>query len=425
MNILVLGSGGREHAIIKKISESPLAEKIFCIPGNAGTSEFAENVSLDIKNHETVIEFVKRNNIELTVVGPEDPLTSGIVNSFERAGLLIFGPTKEAADIEASKAFSKDLMKKYIIPTADYMTFTDHNAASDHLRSKKHPVVVKASGLAAGKGAVVCRTIEESLEALGQMMLEKTFGSAGDEVVIEEFMTGEEASVFAVSDGEHYKILAPAQDHKAAYDGDKGPNTGGMGSYAPAPVITPDLMQEIESRIIAPTLNAMKEEGRTFKGVLFAGLMITDEGPKVIEFNCRFGDPETQVILPLLDCDLLDVMIKAAKGEFETNDVLPQKDLHCLSLVLASGGYPGKYSKGYEITGLDQVKGSTSVIHAGTALNDGKTVTSGGRVLNIVSTAGSLSEAKRMSYEAASKIDFTGKYFRTDIGDKGIKRYSV
>lgn len=423
MNILVLGSGGREHAIIKKLSESPSAGKIFCIPGNAGTSELSENVSLDIKDHKNVIDFVRRNEIGLTIVGPEDPLTSGIVNSFEQEGLMIFGPTKEGAEIEASKAFSKDLMRNYDIPTADYRIFKDHKEASDFLRSKKHPVVVKASGLAAGKGAVVCASLKESLEALDQMMVDKAFGRAGDEVVIEEFMTGEEASVFAISDGEHYRILAPAQDHKAAFDGDKGPNTGGMGSYAPAPVITHDIMKMVEERIIVPTLNAMKSEGRTFKGVLFAGLMITDEGPKVIEFNCRFGDPETQVILPLFDGDLLDIMIKSVKGQFNGNGILPQKDMHSLSLVIASGGYPGKYAKGYEITGLDQVKGNTSVIHAGTAVKDGKIVTSGGRVLNIVSTALSLSKAKEMSYEAAAKIDFKDKYFRTDIGDKGILRY--
>lgn len=424
MNILVLGSGGREHAIVKKLSESSFTGKIFCIPGNAGTATLSENVSLDITEHKIVTEFVRKNDISLTVVGPEDPLTAGIVNSFEKEELLIFGPSKEAAEIEASKAFSKELMRKYNIPTADYKTFTDHKDAVAYVRSQKHPIVVKASGLAAGKGAVICASVEESIEALDQMMLEKAFGNAGDEVVIEEFMTGEEASVFAISDGEHYKILAPAQDHKAAHDGDKGPNTGGMGSYAPAPIVTTDLMKKIEEQIIDPTLKAMKAEGRTFKGVLFAGLMVTDEGPKVIEFNCRFGDPETQVILPLLDGDLVDIMIKAAKGKFDCNGVLPQKNAHCLSLVLASGGYPGKYSKGYEITGLDQVKGDTSVIHAGTALKDGKIVTSGGRVLNIVSTADTLLEARRMSYDAASKIDFTDKYFRTDIGDKGILRYS-
>lgn len=423
MNILVLGSGGREHAIIKKISESSSAGKIFCIPGNAGTSELSQNVSLDISDHKTVIDFVKKNGIGLTVVGPEDPLTAGIVNSFEKEGLMIFGPTKEAAEIEASKAFSKDLMRKYNIPTADYRTFTDHKQASDHIKSKKHPIVVKASGLAAGKGAVVSASVEESLKTLDQMMISRTFGSAGDKVVIEEFMTGEEASIFAICDGTNYKVLAPAQDHKAAYDGDKGPNTGGMGSYAPAPVITSKMMNEISARIIAPTLKAMKAEGRTFKGVLFAGLMITDEGPKVIEFNCRFGDPETQVILPLFDGDLLDLIIRSVKGELNKNEILPQKNAHCLSLVLASGGYPGKYSKGYEITGLDQIGGNTSVIHAGTVVKDGKIITSGGRVLNIVSTALSLSEAKKYSYQAASKIEFKDKFFRSDIGDKGILRY--
>ena len=421
MNILVIGSGGREHAILKKLKESKNSGKIFSVPGNAGTAADGENVSLDIKDHLKLVSFVKQNGIGLTVVGPENPLTDGIVNSFRTNGLAIFGPDKEAAELEASKAFSKELMRKYNIPTADYRIFKNAGEAEKYLRSSKHPIVVKASGLAAGKGAVVCMTLEESLAAVGSIMSDRCFGSAGDEVVIEEFLTGEEASVFAASDGKFYKILAPAQDHKAVFDGDRGPNTGGMGSYAPAPVITPELMKEIEETIIAPTFEAMRKEGRPYTGVLFAGLMITPDGPKVIEYNCRFGDPETQVVLPLFDGDLTDLLYKASIGGFDSNGLLPVKNEFCLSLVLASGGYPGKYATGYEIKGLKEASAYADIVHAGTKSADGKIVTSGGRVLNLVSSAPSLIEAKENAYRAASEIEFRDKYYRTDIGDKGIR----
>ena len=421
MNILVIGSGGREHAILKKLKESKNSGKIFSVPGNAGTAADGENVSLDIKDHLKLVSFVKQNGIGLTVVGPENPLTDGIVNSFRTNGLAIFGPDKEAAELEASKAFSKELMRKYNIPTADYRIFKNAGEAEKYLRSSKHPIVVKASGLAAGKGAVVCMTLEESLAAVGSIMSDRCFGSAGDEVVIEEFLTGEEASVFAASDGKFYKILAPAQDHKAVFDGDRGPNTGGMGSYAPAPVITPGLMKKIEETIIAPTFEAMRKEGRPYTGVLFAGLMITPDGPKVIEYNCRFGDPETQVVLPLFDGDLTDLLYKASTGGFDSNGLLPVKNEFCLSLVLASGGYPGKYATGYEIKGLKEASAYADIVHAGTKSADGKIVTSGGRVLNLVSSAPSLIEAKENAYRAASEIEFRDKYYRTDIGDKGIR----
>ena len=421
MNIFVIGSGGREHAILKKLKENKSAGKIFCVPGNAGTESDGENVSLDIKDHLKLVTFVKQNGIGLTVVGPENPLTDGIVNSFRTNGLAIFGPDKEAAELEASKAFSKELMRKYNIPTAAYSIFSEQEEAEKYLKSSKHPIVVKASGLAAGKGAVVCMTLEESLAAVRSIMSDRCFGSAGDEVVIEEFLTGEEASVFAVSDGKFYKILAPAQDHKAVFDGDRGPNTGGMGSYAPAPVITPGLMKKIEETIIAPTFEAMRKEGRPYTGVLFAGLMITPDGPKVIEYNCRFGDPETQVVLPLFDGDLTDLLYKASIGGFDSNGLLPVKNEFCLSLVLASGGYPGKYATGYEIKGLKEASAYADIVHAGTKSADGKILTSGGRVLNLVSSAPSLIEAKENAYRAASEIEFRDKYYRTDIGDKGIR----
>ncbi|HQO09880.1 MAG TPA: phosphoribosylamine--glycine ligase [Clostridiales bacterium] len=422
MNVLILGSGGREHAIFEKIRESSSAEKIFCIPGNAGINDSAITADIAVSNHRELIDFAKSNNIELTIIGPENPLTRGIVNDFESEGLTIFGPSREASILEASKAYSKELMRKYGIPTAEYKIFTDHTDAENYLRSHTHPIVVKASGLAAGKGAKVCTDLEQSLKAIREIMVEKCFKDAGDEVVIEEFMKGEEASVFAISDGNYYKILAPAQDHKAVYDGDRGPNTGGMGSYAPAPLIDDKMMYIIERSIIEPTLEAMKAEGRPYKGVLFVGLMITDSGPKVIEYNCRFGDPETQVILPLLDADLLELLYDSAKGRFAENGILPLKNKHSLCLVLASGGYPGKYFTGYEITGLGSISNS-KVLHAGTVLENNKTVTGGGRVLNVVCTADSLREAKKGAYRDAENIKFKDMYFRKDIGDKGVKYY--
>jgi phosphoribosylamine---glycine ligase len=422
MRVLVLGSGGREHAMVLKLSESRNIEKIFAIPGNAGIGKLAGLKSIPLNDHDKIISFVKENKIDLTLVGPEVPLTEGIVNRFEKEGLMIFGPSKEAAELESSKAFSKNLMKKYGIPTADYRVFTDYASARKYLEASPHPIVVKASGLAAGKGAVVCADLEESLKAIGEMMLDKCFGASGDEVVIEEFMTGEEASIFAVSDGTHYKILAPAQDHKAVYDGDKGPNTGGMGSYAPAPVVSPQMMKVIEEKIIAPTIKAMKTENRIYKGVLFAGLMITQNGPKVIEYNCRFGDPETQVILPLLDADFAQLAMDSAAGKLGGSSVLPVKQAYCLCIVLASGGYPGKYATGYPISGIEKAGSHASVLHSGTAEKNGETVTAGGRVLNVVAVSENLKKAKEAAYSAAGNISFTDKYNRSDIGDKGIAR---
>ncbi|MBU4486036.1 MAG: phosphoribosylamine--glycine ligase [Candidatus Delongbacteria bacterium] len=423
MKILVLGSGGREHSIILKLSQSDKVDKIYAIPGNTGISSLAETKNISLTDHKSIIEFVKENIIDLTIVGPENPLTNGIVNDFNNENLLIFGPSKEAAELEASKAFSKGLMNRYGIPTADYKTFNDYDEAKDYLTGQKHPLVVKASGLAAGKGAIVCHRLEDSLKAIKEIMIDRCFKDAGNEVVIEEFMTGEEASIFAISDGNYYKILAPAQDHKAVFDGDKGPNTGGMGSYSPAPMINSDMLSEIERKIIEPTFAAMKNEGRTYKGVLFVGLMITEEGPKVIEYNCRFGDPETQAILPLLDADLFELTMESAKGKFTKNEILPMKDLHSLCLVLTSGGYPNKYFTGYEITGLDKVDAETQIIHAGTKKVEDRILSNGGRVLNVVCLAKSLKDAKDKAYSEADKINFKDKYCRSDIGNKGIKYY--
>lgn len=423
MKVLVLGSGGREHALVLKLRNSANVDGVYAIPGNAGISEIAVTENIPLTDNKKIIDFVKKNNIDLTVVGPENSLTNGIVNDFKKENLLIFGPTKEAAELESSKAFSKVLMEKYNIPTADFKIFRDYEQAKDYLKTRPHPIVVKASGLAAGKGAIVCNSLDDSLRAIKEIMVDRCFKEAGDEVVIEEFMTGEEASVFAVCDGNYYKILSPAQDHKAVYDGDKGPNTGGMGSYAPAPVINDRLTYEIERKIIEPTLAAMKNEGRPYTGVLFVGLMITKEGPKVIEYNCRFGDPETQAILPLLNMDLFDLLYRAAKGSFKDNEILPVKDSHCLCLVLTSGGYPNRYFTGYEITGFEKIGYDAQVIHAGTVKENGKIFSNGGRVLNIVCQAGSLKEARNKAYTEAEKIRFKDKYCRTDIGDKGIRFY--
>ena len=423
MKILVVGSGGREHSILRKLKESSSVKKLYCLPGNAGTSKIAENVIIQDINIDKLISFVKTNGIDLTVIGPEQPLIDGYADRFIEEGLNVFGPEQKAAMIEGSKAFSKDIMRKYNIPTAEYENFTDYDKAKEYLSEQKIPIVIKVSGLAAGKGAVVCFTREEAKSILKSMMVDKEFGDAGNEVVIEEFLTGEEASIFAVSDGNYYKILPSAQDHKAIFDGDKGPNTGGMGSYSPAPIVTDALLKEIEKKIIAPSFDAMKKENRTYKGVLFIGLMITPEGPKVIEYNCRFGDPETQVILPKFDGDLAELLMKAARSEFSKNEILPMKKDHFLCLVLASGGYPASYSKGYVIEGLDKVKKGSFIIHAGTKKLDDNIITAGGRVLGIVSQGQTLAEAKEKSYKTADQINFKDKYHRNDIGDKGIRRY--
>ncbi|NOR44012.1 MAG: phosphoribosylamine--glycine ligase [Candidatus Delongbacteria bacterium] len=425
MKVLVVGSGGREHSILSKLNESKTVKKLYCLPGNAGTGEIAENIVIHDMNIDKLIDFVKSNGIDLTVIGPEQPLIDGYADRFIEEGLNVFGPESKAAMIEGSKAFSKDLMKKYNIPTARYQNFTDYDKAKDYLSKQSIPIVIKVSGLAAGKGAVVCFTEEEAHLTLKGMMVDKEFGDAGNEVVIEEFLTGEEASIFAVSDGNYYKVLPSAQDHKAIFDGDKGPNTGGMGSYSPAPIINDSLLKEIENNIIAPSFEAMKKENRTYKGVLFIGLMITPEGPKVIEYNCRFGDPETQVILPKFDGDLAELLMKVARSEFTKNEILPMKSDHYLCLVLASGGYPGSYAKGHIIEGLDNIEEGSSVIHAGTKRDHENIVTSGGRVLGIVSQGSTLKESKDRSYKMAEQIDFRDKYYRYDIGDKGIKRYST
>ncbi len=427
MNILVIGGGGREHTLAWKLAQSPSATKLYAIPGNPGMAAVAECVSgISIEDNEAVVAFAEEHAIDLVVIGPEVPLTNGIVDAFEAAGILAFGPRKAAAELEGSKAFSKGLMKKYGIPTAKYEVFTDAEAAKDYVRQEGAPIVIKADGLAAGKGVIVAETLDEALAAVADIMEDQEFGAAGNRVVIEEFMEGEEASLLCFTDGETIVPMISSQDHKRAYDGDKGPNTGGMGTYAPAPVMTPAMIEATKEKILKPVIAAMKQEGRTYQGCLYAGLMITKDGPKVVEFNARFGDPETQVVLPLLKSDLVDIMVACAKGDGSLKDLdIAWSDGAAVCVVLASGGYPKSYRKGYEITGLDEAeKLGCHVFHAGTAERDGSVVTAGGRVLGVVAEAADVRAAVDKAYQGVNVIDFKDKMFRHDIAHRALERQS-
>ncbi len=427
MNILVIGGGGREHTLAWKLAQSPSATKLYAIPGNPGMAAVAECVSgISIEDNEAVVAFAEEHAIDLVVIGPEVPLTNGIVDAFEAAGILAFGPRKAAAELEGSKAFSKGLMKKYGIPTAKYEVFTDAEAAKDYVRQEGAPIVIKADGLAAGKGVIVAETCDEALAAVADIMEDQEFGAAGNRVVIEEFMEGEEASLLCFTDGETIVPMISSQDHKRAYDGDKGPNTGGMGTYAPAPVMTPAMIEATKEKILKPVIAAMKQEGRTYQGCLYAGLMITKDGPKVVEFNARFGDPETQVVLPLLKSDLVDIMVACAKGDGSLKDLdIAWSDGAAVCVVLASGGYPKSYRKGYEITGLDEAeKLGCHVFHAGTAERDGSVVTAGGRVLGVVAEAADVRAAVDKAYQGVNVIDFKDKMFRHDIAHRALGRQS-
>lgn len=427
MNILVIGGGGREHTLAWKLAQAPSATKLYAIPGNPGMAAVAECVSgISIEDNEAVVAFAEEHAIDLVVIGPEVPLTNGIVDAFEAAGILAFGPRKAAAELEGSKAFSKGLMKKYGIPTAKYEVFTDAEAAKDYVRQEGAPIVIKADGLAAGKGVIVAETCDEALAAVADIMEDQEFGAAGNRVVIEEFMEGEEASLLCFTDGETIVPMISSQDHKRAYDGDKGPNTGGMGTYAPAPVMTPAMIEATKEKILKPVIAAMKQEGRTYQGCLYAGLMITKDGPKVVEFNARFGDPETQVVLPLLKSDLVDIMVACAKGDGSLKDLdIAWSDGAAVCVVLASGGYPKSYRKGYEITGLDEAeKLGCHVFHAGTAERDGSVVTAGGRVLGVVAEAADVRAAVDKAYQGVNVIDFKDKMFRHDIAHRALERQS-
>lgn len=418
MKILIVGSGGREHAIAYACSKSPKVDKIYCAPGNAGISELAECVPISAMEFDRLADFAAEKEIDLTVIGMDDPLVGGIVDLFEARGLRVFGPRKNAAILEGSKAFSKDLMKKYNIPTAAYETFTSADDAKKYLDTSEYPIVLKADGLALGKGVLICNTKEEALAGVDELMLDKKFGDAGNTIVIEEFMTGREVSVLSFVDGNTIKIMSSAQDHKRAKDGDEGLNTGGMGNFSPSPFYTEEVDDFCKKHIYQATVDAMKAEGREFKGVIFFGLMLTPKGPKVLEYNARFGDPEAQVVLPRLKNDIIDVFNACIDGTLDKID-LQFEDKACVCVILASDGYPLAYEKGKRITGLDNFKGKDGYycFHAGTKFDDnGNIVTNGGRVLGITAKGDTLKEARANAYAATEWVDFENKYMRHDIG---------
>lgn len=417
MKVLIVGSGGREHAIAWSVAKSPKVDKIYCAPGNAGIAEFAECVNIKAMEFDKLVAFAKENAIDLTIIGMDDPLVGGVVDAFESEGQRVFGPRKNAAIIEGSKAFSKDLMKKYKIPTAAYENFTDPDEAIKYLETAKMPIVLKADGLALGKGVLICNTLEEAKEGVKTLMLDKQFGDAGNEIVIEEFMTGREVSVLAFCDGKTIKCMTSAQDHKRAKDGDQGLNTGGMGTFSPSPFYNDEVEAFCEKYVYQSTIDAMASEGRPFTGILFTGLMITEDGPKVLEYNARFGDPEAQVVLPRMKNDIIDVMEACIDGKLSDVE-LEFEDNAAVCVVLASDGYPEKYDKGFEIKGLDTFKDKDGyyVFHAGTKFDGDKIVTNGGRVLGVVAKGENLKAARANAYKATEWIDFANKYKRNDIG---------
>lgn len=417
MKVLIVGSGGREHAIAWKVAQSPKVEKIYCAPGNAGISQLAECVDIQAMEFDKLVAFAKEKDIDLTVIGMDDPLVGGIVDAFEAEGLRVFGPRKNAAILEGSKAFSKDLMKKYQIPSAAYETFETAEDALNYLETSKYPIVLKADGLALGKGVLICNTKEEAKEGVKTLMLDKQFGSAGDRIVIEEFMTGREVSVLSYVDGKTIKIMTSAQDHKRAKDGDQGLNTGGMGTFSPSPFYTAEVDAFCKEHIYQKTVDAMAAEGRPFKGIIFFGLMLTPEGPKVLEYNARFGDPEAQVVLPRMKNDIIDVFQACIDGTLDQIE-LQFEDNAAVCVVLASDGYPEHYEKGYKITGFENFDGKDGyyVFHAGTKWNGDDIVTNGGRVLGVVAKGDDLKKARANAYEATEWIHFGNKYMRHDIG---------
>ncbi|MRR05612.1 MAG: phosphoribosylamine--glycine ligase [Deltaproteobacteria bacterium] len=423
MKILVIGSGGREHALVWKIAQSPLATKVYCAPGNPGIAELAENVPLKVDDLPGLLAFAKKEQIGLTVVGPELPLSLGIVDLFEDNGLTVFGARKNAAIIEASKAFSKDLMKKYHVPTAAYEVFTEIEPAIAFLDTLGLPVVVKADGLAAGKGVIIAQTREEAIETITDMLSGNAFGNAGSRVVVEEFLRGEEASFLAFTDGSNIIPLASAQDHKAIFDGDKGPNTGGMGAYSPAPVVTPAIHEKVMQEVMRRTVDGMAAEGRPYRGVLYAGLMIDGDEIKTLEFNARFGDPECQPLLMRMKSDIVPVLLATAQGDISSIK-LEWHDKAAVCVVMAAGGYPGDYRKGDEITGLDKAAAIDDlfVFHAGTAKKDGSYVTNGGRVLGVTALGTTVRDAIARAYEGVAAITWPGVQYRTDIGNKALGR---
>jgi len=423
MKILVIGSGGREHALVWKIAQSPLVEKVYCAPGNPGIGRIAENIPIKVDDLPGLLAFAKREGVGLTVVGPELPLSLGIVDLFEEYGLRIFGARRNAALIEASKAFSKDLMKKYDVPTAFYEVFTEVEPAVAFIRKHGAPIVVKADGLAAGKGVIVAQSEDEAVSAVNEMLSGNSFGDAGSRVVIEEFLRGEEASFLAFTDGKNIITLASAQDHKAVYDGDKGPNTGGMGAYSPAPVVTPAIHEKAMSEVMRRTVDGMAAEGRPYRGVLYAGLMIDGDSVKTLEFNARFGDPECQPLLMRMKSDIVPILMAVAEGDI-SGIKIEWHDMAAVCVVMAAAGYPGDYSRGDEISGLDAVSHIEDLVvfHAGTGEKDGRFVTNGGRVLGVTGRGATVADAIRKAYEGVTAISWKGAHFRSDIGNKALGR---
>lgn len=417
MKVLIVGSGGREHAIAYSVAKSPKVDKIYCAPGNAGIGTVAECVPIGPMEFEKLAQFAQEEQMDLTIVGMDDPLVGGIVDVFEEKGLRVFGPRKNAAILEGSKAFSKDLMKKYQIPTAAYENFEDPQKALEYLEKAKFPIVLKADGLALGKGVLICNSLEEAKDGVKEIMLDKKFGTAGNTLVVEEFMTGREVSVLSYVDGTTIKTMTSAQDHKRAKDGDQGLNTGGMGTFSPSPFYTKEIDEYCQKHIYQPTVDAMRAEGRPFKGIIFFGLMLTEQGPKVLEYNARFGDPEAQVVLPRMKNDIVEVMEACIDGKLDEIE-LQFEDNAAVCVVLASEGYPVKYEKGIPITGFENFQGKDGYycFHAGTKLEDGQIVTNGGRVLGITAKGANLKEARKNAYEATEWISFANKYMRHDIG---------
>ena len=421
MKVLVVGGGGREHALVWKIAQSPKVSEVYCAPGNAGISEQATLVPIQANDLDRLLDFALEEKIDLTVVGPEDPLTRGIVDLFESKGLLIFGANKRAAEIEGSKAFAKEMMRKYLIPTASCEVFDNRNEAVKYIRTRGAPVVIKADGLAAGKGVTVCKTVEEAVRSVDQIMMKKIFGSAGNRVVVEEYLVGEEASYLAFTDGKTILPLASSQDHKAILDGDRGPNTGGMGAYSPAPVVTDEVHEKILEKILRPIIYGMGEEGRPYRGVLYAGLIIHDGHPKVLEFNARFGDPETQPVLMRMKGDIVPIL-EACMGGTLSRHKIEWDSRASVCVVMASRGYPGDYEKGKIIEGLKEVSQMERVFvfHAGTTLKDGQVATSGGRVLGVTGLGEDIPRAIERAYQAVKMITWDGVHYRADIGQKAL-----
>ena len=422
MKVLVIGSGGREHALVWKISQSPKVNKIYCAPGNAGTAEFAENVAIKASNIQSLKKFALEKKMDLTVVGPEIPLVAGIVDVFEKEGLKIFGPCQGAALIEGSKVWSKQFMIKYDIPTAKAGIFDNSREAKEYINEMGAPIVVKADGLAAGKGVIVCKTKEEAIAAVDLIMEKKEFGEAGNKVVVEECLKGEEASIIAITDGKSVLPLASSQDHKRVFDNDEGPNTGGMGAYSPAPIVDDRLMGEIDVNVLKPFVAGMRQEGIAYKGVIYAGIMVTKDGPKVLEFNCRFGDPETQPIMMRMKSDIVPIFEAIVLGKLG-DKLIEWEDRAAVCVVLASGGYPGKYDKGIAVNGIDKVDQleNAYVFHAGTKLSNNQVLTAGGRVLGVTALGDGIKFAIQNAYRAVSLVNFKNMHFRKDIGKKAIK----